>query len=472
MDGFDSDDEVSENYYYDILMRVKEPEEILSLLRKGPTMQAWRQSKLKTDRLSMEEMDSLLDTDIVDWHDFHYEYAESICNRRATSKSQLNDRGHDLIDDFERLSDKLQSNHPCFFAGADRHKINQWQSKICVLADHYREKFDFFLYHGMQADLPTRVRDILASDWKPDDKSHEETMYYIAGAVMRMIDNMEGRSKPIYAAVFKDLILNATTTKSEAKTQSLPSGKVEAKEIHGLMYANKHFYQFVNKIESVFHTLLSEENVALYGPRIVADMAHALSNEDLGIDKLLTKQHQPEAVKEAIRRVIWSFGRLRGKDFVRKSNAKMGTKYYETLRATLNILSSIEAKHKENGANPEEDNPRWKYLLRQPKKDLRQMCINRRLPYSGTKKVLARRIIEEEVKQAEARKEAAAATATASTPGQSNNNSNTTTGTYQSTNITTFIDEEEEAYLQEILDERESETQYLIEQFQEYESSK
>ena len=100
-----------------------------------------------------------------------------------------------------------------------------------------------------------------------------------------------------------------------------------------LRYINKPFFNFVNKIESVFHTLLSEGNIALYGSAIVADITQALSREDLGVDDFLSELHDSDAISEVVRRIIWSYGRLRGKDFVRKCNAKVGVKHHETLRS-------------------------------------------------------------------------------------------------------------------------------------------
>ena len=73
-----------------------------------------------------------------------------------------------------------------------------------------------------------------------------------------------------------------------------------------LRYINELF--FVNKIESVFHNLISEGNIALYSSIIVADITQALSRENLGVDKFLTKPHDSDAILEVARRIIWSYG--------------------------------------------------------------------------------------------------------------------------------------------------------------------
>ena len=156
-----------------------------------------------------------------------------------------------------------------------------------------------------------------------------------------------------------------------------------------LHYINEPFFKFINKIESVFHTLLSEWNIALYGLAIVADITQALSREDLAVEEFLTESHDSDAISEVVRRIIWSYGRLRGKDFVRKCNAKVGVKHHETLRSTLGTTSAIaSAKPKKGGGSDdaeteEEKAPCWKFLVKQKRKDLEYQCKNRKLHFSA-----------------------------------------------------------------------------------------
>ena len=76
----------------------------------------------------------------------------------------------------------------------------------------------------------------------------------------------------------------------------------------------------MSKIESVFDTLLSEGNVAYYGTDIIVDITHAISKEELGIDQFFSQTYDDSVKSEIHRRIIWSYGRLRGKDFVQKCN--------------------------------------------------------------------------------------------------------------------------------------------------------
>ena len=220
-------------------MRVPEVEDVLSQLRGSRVVSFWKQ-RLKCSQLSHDEIDSLLDPNIVDWFHFHTGYLESICNRQATSKSNACERSHDQIDDLFQLAKDLQRAHPENIASASTDKKNQWQSCVDHLAMEYQRTFNNKLQHGI-ADLPTRVRDILARPWSPEDNMHAETIYYVAGAIMKMIDNLAKRSKDIYTNALNDIKTNSATTKLDARNGSLPSGKVEAKESYCLCYANQTF---------------------------------------------------------------------------------------------------------------------------------------------------------------------------------------------------------------------------------------
>ena len=88
-------------------------------------------------------------------------------------------------------------------------------------------------------------------------------------------------------------------------------------------------------------------------------------------------------------------------------------------------------------------------MIKQRKIDLQFMCKNRKLHYSGTKKVLARRVIEYDAKQ------------------------KTTMTVQHDTDVvakTTTYTAGEDQYLQEIINDMEKEADSLIEYFQEYNS--
>ena len=406
-DANDSHLEELREYYYDLVIRAPEVEDVLHLLKDCLQMLAWKEhcKKSKTFRLTASQIDSLLDPNVVDWHDFLSRYLDTICKRRATGKKSSLDRSHDQIDDLEALAYNLQHAHPEFIANACKWTKVQWQSCIDVLAFEFQRRVNTHINQGEYPTLTTRVRDILRKPWTPDGEFHEQTIYYVAGAVVRIIMNLIDTSKEMYHDALKDILAHSLTTKEDAKNASLPSAKVERKEVKCLCYANLPFYSFIVKLESVFDTLLSEGNMALYGEEIVADITHILNKEELGFDKFFLHEYDSDIKTELLRRIIWSYGRLRGKDFVRKCIAKEGAKYHETTRSELGTTSGLASRlAKQKGIGPdkeltdkEEKDPQYyEYLIKRKKDELVTMCKKRKLRYSGTKKVLVGRIMDYE----------------------------------------------------------------------------
>ena len=54
-------------------------------------------------------------------------------------------------------------------------------------------------------------------------------MFYVGDAVSTMIEKIDNHSKDAYSAILLDIQSNAVTTKEDTIMQSLPMGKIEAK---------------------------------------------------------------------------------------------------------------------------------------------------------------------------------------------------------------------------------------------------
>ena len=109
----------------------------------------------------------------------------------------------------------------------------------------------------------------MARPWVPTDNKHSETMYYIAGAVLIMIIKFESQSTKKYTLTMQEIRMNAVSTKTEARKNSLPMANVKSKEHVKLCYMNYPFSDLILKVESFYHTLLSKKSIALYGIQIL-----------------------------------------------------------------------------------------------------------------------------------------------------------------------------------------------------------
>ena len=98
----------------------------------------------------------------------------------------------------------------------------------------------------------------------------------------------------------KELKLAATTTKKDAKERLMPTSRMEAREKVNLTYTNSAFYAMLLKIEAVYHTLLKQENVALFGVGIVGDIGFTLEafGDAIGFSQFLSDAVDEETKAE------------------------------------------------------------------------------------------------------------------------------------------------------------------------------
>ena len=110
-DFYTDDEDGMMEYYYDLVIRTPEPEEILAQLCASRAVKAWKVDR-PSRQLSLDEIDSLTDANIVDWHDFHTKYLDSLSNWRARNEKSTINKSHDHIDDFEKLWKDLSEQFP------------------------------------------------------------------------------------------------------------------------------------------------------------------------------------------------------------------------------------------------------------------------------------------------------------------------------------------------------------------------
>ena len=211
----------------------------------------------------------------------------------------------------------------------------------------------------------------MEGDWSPEAGEHEETVYYIAGYVLRSVHNRaEDKREPLRES-FALLERQASVEKEEAKAAVLPIGRVMRAEFLSLYYASKPFYQFVMTVEAVFHHLMTEENVYLFGVLMLDSVVHFLGKIDLGLGQFLPGVDDADVVMVQ-QAIIDSYGNLRGKDFARKHNLRHGVSQTETTRATLGTIDYLnELKRKKR---LKEEKEKGKLVKAGGKEYQRTMC--------------------------------------------------------------------------------------------------
>ena len=343
-------DEHPGEYFYELVLAAPTLEELLDELRQGDVFRYYlsvstmpKINDMSIIPFSESECNMLIDPTVVEWDEYHTSILESVSNCRATNKHNSAIRSKKYINYVEDAADRMKRSYPDSIANDER-KRTVWTSCIVALASDFESRLALGLHHRGVNSLKERIKNVLAQNWVPDDEEHAEKIYYVSGFVLRVIERLGERAKGEVATVLDDILSNARATKEEAKESDLPTRLTEVKEKVSLFYVNKSFYKMMVKVESVFHHLMSEEGIARHGIDIVNDICHVLSQEDIGFKAFVPETVVHGDYLEAVRRFMRSFGRLRGKDWVRRRKAQRGYIFNEAMRATLGVIAAERKK--------------------------------------------------------------------------------------------------------------------------------
>eukprot|EP00984_Skeletonema_dohrnii_P028254 scaffold18176_cov75-Skeletonema_dohrnii-CCMP3373.AAC.2 len=399
-------------YFFDVVERAPTLDDCLQHLAKQPVMTAWRAGpKQGIFNLNGDELDMLVNAERVDWDGFHTHYLMQLskCVLKSNSINSAIDQEHVLVNNEEAFSNELKIEYPTEEIENDDKKALQWRGAIVALSTTFCSFIRTRLDCGGGPSLAERVKEILRKDLDHSNAMHEETMYYIAGAMLKVLQNLAKKCDNKYKPVLKDIIENACSTKEDAMQMSLPIRKVtEQRNDDKLLYVNEEFFVIVQKVESVFEDLLSVKSVKRYGVEIVRDIAHALCKEDVGFSSLMSKVANEDLLREVVRRFLRSYGNLRGKDFVRKLNARRYGPKEETLRAAIGARHGYTKNTKKDSTTQALNatgEPQSRFV-RMYVPALKEELRKRKLKVGGNKADLIERLEEFEKKQKETLKDA------------------------------------------------------------------
>ena len=345
-DASEDIDVETEEYFYDLVQISPDEDEIIAVISEGRWYQIFLMAS--TTRLSNEEKLLILDKGCVDWAGLSADVLMAIATFRATTLRNAAPRSKMLTAAKLSIFDCFQESYYLETVSECPAKMGRWQSAFRALAI----EFCRLLEEGSLRDkhpLHEIVAGILTNDWTPTDDAHATTIYYIAGAILQTITNLASRSNGEMESALNLLQKSAKTTKAEAKETALPSARVEQREKVELSYASPQFYNFLLKVESVYHSLLKEKNVALFGVGLVCDIGHVLEwfIDETGFSNLLPHSVCSETKTRVYRAILCSYSNTRGKDYSYKKNAMAPPNTEQTLRARLAIASAVAKTKRE-----------------------------------------------------------------------------------------------------------------------------
>ena len=93
-------------------------------------------------------------------------------------------------------------------------------------------------------------------------------------------------------------------------------------------------------LESIFDSLLNDDNISVFGTLMIADIIDYLGKLEIGFKDLMPGTNK-DAVPIVVKTIINSYANVRGKDFARKLNAWKGVSHTETTCTTLGTIDYI-----------------------------------------------------------------------------------------------------------------------------------
>jgi hypothetical protein len=190
---------------------------------------------------------------------------------------------------------------------------------------------------------------------REDDRLYE-ALYYIVGYVLQAgkkngTRRSGGNNKSEIGSALVLLAENAAYDSSadaadELLNSDLPFGMtMRTEQFNNLTYPKRQVFDCFVSIENVFSCCLTGENFCAYGSFLLRKICTALVNTDAltaVVASLLPEGTGEEIVRQVVMFLVRTYGRLRGKDALRKMNSALKRKgTSQSTRSTLAVQSAM-----------------------------------------------------------------------------------------------------------------------------------
>ena len=192
-----------------------------------------------------------------------------------------------------------------------------------------------------------------------------ETLYYILGFMLNSMRKLSLRMSEQISDSFRYLHNKCKIIQVIAKNNvDLPREKVDCIiAFGGLTYPSADFFEFSLRIENVFVSCLSEQNLVIYGPRLIDKIRMNLIENKLvltAFSKFLPGSITNELLQDVSRCFFTVYSRMKGKDFSYKllkarSSMKVTTRNKQAVLADPDNYRAIRKKAKKIKYEDEEE---------------------------------------------------------------------------------------------------------------------
>ena len=135
-----------------------------------------------TSSMTATEVEKALDPSYIEWEILHTNIIEGIANLQSKSKYGASLDSVQFSESKTELKREFCNNRIEDF-DATKERRNSWRSLLQTLACTYITILENSARSNLR-DLHNRIDEILAKEWKPDDDTHEQCIYYICGAML------------------------------------------------------------------------------------------------------------------------------------------------------------------------------------------------------------------------------------------------------------------------------------------------
>ena len=211
----------------------------------------------------------------------------------------------------------------------DKNKFSiEWRSTLWSMLMAFITILHKNLPNGNSGKLLAKALADLNTEILPD-KSISLTIYYISGWMLTASEKEYLRRGNTIISKYLDILVdNFTCIDGEtAWDAGLPTEKVDRLSCGGLKYASQGFFTLICSMEHIFSSVLTNENLALHGGKLLFLIANHIKTNDF-VKKQVTAFFISEnsmdqgIITEVIEYLVKTYSRMRGKDIVYKIMAR------------------------------------------------------------------------------------------------------------------------------------------------------
>ena len=275
----------------------------------------------------------------------------------ATKKSNLPFRKKTLTNKLNELLSNFVSDHLDSFSdqGTDNCALpNHWKAVLRSHASNFLRTTKREMCNNLSEGFH-QIKEIVHNAFTSDivklreemkmQQSSKETLYYIAGWLLRASSKAAKRRDRSIADQLEAIVLKSTLIKADATSNpNIPSAKVEmVEQFGGLNYVSEDFFIFTERLEFIFRKTLTPELLIMNGSLLIQHVYLHLNADDAVLESIETFCDQnvdPDVTAKVAQYVTQTFCRMRGKDFARKIMSRDTNSLAQSRRPTLAAVAN------------------------------------------------------------------------------------------------------------------------------------